>query len=415
MTRVQKDNPLKHFRASDLRGLVQLASQATVGVTGITEGVHMSVLDTLKLPVSRETTRTRGITGFVYSTVRLTTHLLGKGADVTLGAIQPLFDMLEGDKPETPRREAVLAALNGVMGDRLSASDNSLAISMSLRYQGQALQPEESGAIRGATGKIALMIHGLCMSDLQWHSSDKTPGTDHGNALASTLGYTPIYLRYNSGLHISENGRELAGRLEALLAHWPTRIDDLTVIAHSMGGLLIRSAIYYARKQRMTWPAMLKNIVFLGTPHQGAPLEKVGNWVDALMGSSPYTRPFNALGQVRSAGITDLRYGNVLDEDWQGVDRFDLGKDQRKPAPLPKGVACYAVAATTAKKRGALTDHVVGDGLVPVNSALGHHKDATRAITFNDTHQWISYSMNHMELLSRPQVTEKILQWLGRA
>lgn len=411
----ESKNPLRHLRASDVRGLAQLASQATQGVTGITEGVHLSVLATIGLPGAAKEGRTRGITGIVYSSVRIATHILGKGVDKTLGAMQPLFDLFEGDKPETPRREAVLSALNGVMGDRLLANNNPFAIPMSLRHKGRALTPDSIRSLPGATGKIALMIHGLCMSDLAWSGTETTTTTGHPRALASELGYTPIYLRYNSGMHISQNGRELADQLEQLLTHWPTAIEDLTVIAHSMGGLVIRSATHYAEKHDMAWPSLLKNIVFLGTPHQGAPLEKVGNWVDALMGSTPYTRPFNALGKIRSAGITDLRFGNILDEDWQGTDRFNLTKDQRKVVPLPDEVRCFCIAATTTEKRGALADRLIGDGLVPVNSALGSHDKTHKALAFDSERQWISYRMNHMELLSRPEVTEKILEWLRPA
>jgi len=411
----ESDNPLKHLRASDIRGIAQLATQATQGVTGITEGVHRSVLATIGFRGGRAEGQTRGLTGVVYTSIRVVTQLLGKGLDVALARLQPLFEMLEGDKPETPRREAALAVLNGIMGDRLVASENTFALPMSLRYRGQALELQSLPPIPGVRGKVLLMIHGLCMSDLQWHAKHKTPGTDHGEALASGLGYLPIYVRYNTGLHVSQNGRELATQLEQLLSRWPTSVDEVSVVAHSMGGLVIRSALHYARQQDMQWPASLKNIVFLGTPHHGAPLERVGNWLDALMGSSPYTKPFNALGQIRSAGITDLRYGHVLDDDWQGYDRFDLGRDQRLLLPLPEGVACYTVAATKAVKRSALVDRLIGDGLVPLNSALGHHAEADRTLAFSKDSQWIAYHTSHMELLSRPEVTRQIVRWLTPA
>ena len=409
----KSDNPLKHLRSSDIRGIAQLANQATQGVTSITEGVHLSVLATIGFRGGRAEGQTRGLTGMVYTSVRVVTQLLGKGLDVTLAALQPLFDMLEGEKPETPRREAVLAVLNGVMGDRLVASENSFAVPMGLRYRGQALELQSLPPMPKVTGKVLLMIHGLCMSDLQWHARNKTPGTDHGEVLASTLGYTPVYVRYNSGLHTSDNGRELATQLEQLLGHWPVPVEELCVVAHSMGGLVMRSAVHVAGQQAMHWPTSLKSIVFLGTPHHGAPLERVGNWLDALMGSSPYTKPFNALGQIRSAGITDLRYGHVLDDDWQGYDRFHLRSDQRLPLPLPDGVACYTVAATKAARRSALVDRLIGDGLVPLNSALGHHAEADRTLGFAQDSQWIAYHTSHMELLSRPEVTRRLVQWLS--
>jgi pimeloyl-ACP methyl ester carboxylesterase len=411
----ESDSPLRHLRASDIRGIAQLANQATQGVTGITEGVHRSVLATIGFSGGRSEGQTRGLTGMVYTSVRVVTQLLGKGLDVALARLQPLFEMLEGDKPETPRREAALAVLNGIMGDRLVASGNTFALPMSLRYRGQALDLQSLPPMPGVTGKVLLMIHGLCMSDQHWHAKHKTPGTDHGEVLAATLGYTPVHVRYNSGLHTSENGRELATQLEQLLAHWPVPVAELCVVAHSMGGLVIRSAVHHAGQQDMHWPSSLKNIVFLGTPHHGAPLERVGNWLDALMGSSPYTKPFNALGQIRSAGITDLRYGHVLDEDWQGYDRFDLGSDQRQRLPLPEGVVCYSVAATTAARRSALVDRLLGDGLVPLNSALGHHAKADKALAFAEDSQWIAYHTSHMELLSRPEVTRQIVRWLTPA
>jgi pimeloyl-ACP methyl ester carboxylesterase len=412
MPQPASDNPLKHLRASDIRGIAQLASQATVGVTSITEGVHLSVLGTLGIPGNKVAGRTSGLTGLVYASVRTVTHLVSKGLDVALARLQPLFELLDGDKPETPGREAALAILNGIMGDRLVASGNTFALPMSLYYQGRPLDLEATAPVIGARAKVLLLIHGLCMSELQWHAGHKTPGTDHGKALSTGFGYTPVYLRYNSGLHISQNGRELASQLEQLSSHWPCEIEEFTVLAHSMGGLVIRSAVHYARQQGLAWPSRLKSIVFLGTPHHGAPLERVGNWVDALVGSTPYTRPFNALGRIRSAGITDLRHGYLLDSDWQGRDRFALELDKRRTLAMPEGVNCYAIAATTGDKRGALADRFLGDGLVPVNSALGQHTQTGKAPGFPDSHQWISYSTNHMELLSRPEVTRKIAQWL---
>jgi pimeloyl-ACP methyl ester carboxylesterase len=267
----------------------------------------------------------------------------------------------------------------------------------------------------GATGKVLLLIHGLCMNDLQWHAQRNGQVVDHGEALASNLGYTPVYLRYNSGLHTSQNGHELSALLEQLVTHWPTPIEELTVVAHSMGGLLTRSAFHYAKQDRLRWPDCLKNMVFLGTPHHGAPLERAGNWVDVILGSTPYTAPFAKLGQLRSAGITDLRWGNVLDADWQGHDRFHRKPDNRQLVPLPEGVACYAVAATMAPKRGALADRLIGDGLVPLHSALGQHDDPQRSLVFAKTSQWIAYRTGHMALLSSPEVTRQMVQWLTPA
>ena len=403
---------LKHLRTSDLRGLAQLATQATVGVTRIVEGVHQSIWNTLGVPGGKTPGQTGGITGLVYRSIDSVMQLLGKGVDSLLVRLQPRLESATEAQPATPQREAVLAALNGVMGDRLLANNNPFAIPMTLRYRGEVLNWQALPAMPEVTGKVLLLIHGLCMNDLQWRAEHRGQVVDHGATLASTLGYTPVYLRFNSGLHTSQNGRELSALLQELATHWPLPIEEITVVAHSMGGLLIRSAVHYARMENLHWPQHLKNIVFLGVPHHGAPLERAGNRVDALLGSTPYTSPFARLGKLRSAGITDLRHGNVLDEDWQGHDRFNNKSDTRQPLPLPEGVACYSVAATTAARRSRLAERLIGDGLVPLHSALGQHHDARRTLIFAQASQRIFFRMNHLALLSSPEVTRQMVHWL---
>jgi len=405
--------PLKHMRATDLRGMAQLATQATAGVARIAEGVHQSVWSSMGVPGGKAPGQTRGITGLVYKAVHGVTQLTGKGLDALFARLQPVLETIDEETPGTPEREALLAALNGVMGDRLLASRNPLATPMSLRYQGAALNWQNLPQMPESSGKVLLLIHGLCMNDLQWQAHHNGQAVNHASALTFELGYTPVYLRYNSGLHTSQNGRELSRQLEQLARHWPTPIEELTVLAHSMGGLLTRSAYHYAKEEGLRWPGYLKNIVFLGTPHHGAPLERAGNWVDVLLGSTPYSRPFASLAQLRSAGITDLRYGHLLDVDWQGHDRFRRQPDRRQPVPLPEDVACYAMGATLAGKRSLLAERLTGDGLVPLRSALGQHDDAARTLGFAKTSQSVCYRTNHMELLSRPEVSLQLLQWLG--
>jgi len=402
-------------RSSDIRGIALLATQATVGVTRITEGVHQAVLSTMGFAGGKSAGQTRGITGLVYKCIREIAQRVGQGVDAVLSRLQPLFDSLEETRPGTPEREAILAALNGVMGDRLVEGKNPFATPMTLRYQDEVLNWQDPPPMPAASGEVLLLIHGLATNDLQRHAQHKGHPVEHGRALASALDYTPIYLRYNSGLHTSQNGRELSAQLEQLVMHWPIAIEQLTVVAHSMGGLLIRSACHYAKQEGLRWPGHLKNIVFLGTPHHGVPLERAGNWVNTVLGSTPYTRPFTALGQLRSAGITDLRYGHVLDEDWRGRDRFQHSNDNRQHVPLPEGVACYTVAATVAARRSALANRLIGDGLVPLHSALGQHDDAQRTLQFSTASQWIAYRMNHLELLSNPDVSRQMVQWLASA
>jgi len=354
--------------------------------------------------------RTGGLTGLVYKSVRGVTHLVGGGLDALLALLRPTL----AGRTSSPEREAVLAALNGVLGDYLVATDNPLAVPMSLRRNGQALALESralAAAIPEGGGRLAVLVHGLCLNDLHWNRA----GHDHGAVLARDLGYTPLYLHYNSGLHVSTNGRALSGMLETLLQQWPHPVEELVIIGHSMGGLVARSACHYAAATGLEWPRRLRRLAFLGTPHHGAPLERGGNWIDVIVGATPYAAPFARLGRIRSAGITDLRHGNVLDEHWRGGDRFAHARDTRQSAPLPDGVQCYAMAATTGKRPGDNRDRLLGDGLVPVRSALGLHDESHRSLRFPTSRQWIGYGMNHMDLLGRSEVSDQLVRWFASA
>lgn len=413
--------PRQHLKASDLRAVAQLATQATTSVSRIAEAVHQAVWATMGVPGGKAPGQTRGLTGLVYQGVRGVTSAVGKSLEGVLRRLEPVLASADLAPPESPLREAVLAALNGVMGDRLVASNNPLATPMRMRWQGQALGPTYMPPRKAVSGKLLLMVHGLCMNDLQWRTQtdaeDGTPGpvVDHGAALADALGYTPIYLRYNTGLHISQNGRVLAQQIEQLLTLWPVPVQELSVVAHSMGGLVTRSALHVAGQGRMDWPAKVNAVVFLGTPHHGAPLERAGNWVDVILATTPFSKPFARLAQLRSAGITDLRHGLLADEDWQGQDRFERKADDRLHVPLPEGIAFFTVAATTAAQRSPLAERIIGDGLVPLPSALGQHDDRARKLVFAKSSQWVAYRINHMALLSSPAVSQQLLAWLTPA
>lgn len=409
-------NPLRQLRASDLRGVARLATQATTGISRVAEGVHQSVRGTLGLPRGAQPGRTGGLTGLVYQSIRGVTKLVDAGLQAGLARLEPFFSASAPGTEVLWEREAVLAALNGVMGDRLQQDNNPLCTHMGWYQQGLPLDARALGAAGTATGKLLVLVHGLCMNDLQWQHG----GHDHGAHLAQALGYTPVYLRYNTGQHISTNGAELSALLESLVATWPVPVTELAVLAHSMGGLVVRSACQHAATQAATqvaapsgWLPRLRQVVFLGTPHHGAPLERAGNWVDVLLGSTPYSRPFARLAQLRSAGITDLRYGHVLDADWQGRDRFRTRPDQRTPVPLPAGVACYAVAATLAARRSPVAERLVGDGLVPLHSALGIHDDAGRGLGFAKDQQAVFHRLGHLALLGDAGVARQLEQWMA--
>ena len=396
----------------DLRGLARLAVDATVGVTDLVEAMHSGILRPWQRSRGGEPQRARGLTGWIYRSIRWVAGRVGGGVDAALRAVEPAL----GEREPSARRESVVAALNGVLGDYLEASGNPLAIPFGLKCGGRELPlvaAELAAAVPDASGHIVVLVHGLCRSDRHW----RRRGHDHGAALARDLGATAVYARYNSGRHVSDNARELAGRLEAIVVGWPVPVERIDLVAHSMGGLVARGAVHEAELAGYGWRRSLRYLVFLGTPHHGAPMERGGQWLHRILGSTPYARPLGRLGNLRSAGITDLRHGNVLEADWQGRDRFERHGDRRHPLPLPDGVISCAIAATTQKsasRQGAshLHSRLVGDGLVPLASALGEHPDPALDLGFPPERRWIGHGFGHVALLSRPEVYERLRDWL---
>jgi pimeloyl-ACP methyl ester carboxylesterase len=202
--------------------------------------------------------------------------------------------------------------------------------------------------------------------------------------------------------------------LEKLIEAWPHPVEELVIIGHSMGGLVARSACHYGILAGHTWPGHLRKVICLGTPHHGSSLEQIGNWTGGLLKITRYSAPFRRLGTHRSAGITDLRYGNVVDEDWAGLDRFGLGPDNRRPVPLPRDIPHYTIGASLGATHDDLKGSLLGDGMVLLASALGLHDDPERCLAFPRSHQWAGYGMGHLDLLSRTEVYQKIKDWLAK-
>jgi pimeloyl-ACP methyl ester carboxylesterase len=390
----------------DLRGAARLAAEATVGLTDLVEAMHERIA---RLPGVKNTGvegRTTGITGLVYRSVRGVTRLVGGSVDAVLSLLAPLL----GDAMSGPEREAVVAALNGVLGDHLAATHNPLATPMRLRSGGVPLVLERQALqvlqmqFADARGPLLILIHGLCMNDLQW----RRDGHDHGAALAADLGFTPLYLHYNSGLPIPSNGLALSALLQDLSSAWPHPMPRLVLLGHSMGGLVARSALHQAQGAGHDWPQHVSDLVCLGTPHHGAPLERAGHGIDIVLGATPYlsqyTRPLARIGKLRSAGITDLRHGRVVADDAQG---------RQQHVALPNAIRCFAIAGTSGAAAGDMKDRLWGDGLVPVASALGQHKTKLRSLHFAPDRQWVAAGTSHMQLLSSAAVSERLRRWLG--
>lgn len=401
--------PAAHLHPRDLHGIARLATDATGAVTDVVEAMQAAIVGwpPFAKSASRDS-RLGGVAGLPFAGVRTVARLLGSGLDL---ALPPLLARL-GEMDSTPERDTLLSIINGVVGDHLADTGNPLAVRMELRRSGRALTLRKEAlatALPRVTPRIAVMLHGLCGSDGQW----KRRAADYGAALESEFGFTPLYLRYNSGRHVSQNGSQLAALLETLVEEWPLPLEELLLVGHSMGGLVARSALHYGTEFEHAWPLRVRRVAFLGTPHHGAPLERGGNWFEETLGSVPYAAPLSRLGRLRSAGVTDLRHGNLVDEDWRGRDRFAPSGDARRRLPLPANVDCLAIAATTGQAPGDLRDRFVGDGLVPVASALGHHDDPSRRLVLDESRKHVLAGAHHMDLLGHPEAWTLLSNWLS--
>lgn len=402
MTTVSARRRSVRNRLRDLRGAARLGVAATLAVTDIVESMHANIARVPPPLGPAIADRTGGITGLVYRSIRGVTRGVGGALEGLLAGVEPLAT----DEAPLRWQEDALAALNGVMGDYLEATANPLAILLSLHAQGQCLtltRDALAASLPQASDHLLVLVHGLCLSERHWDWH----GHDHGRALAQATGCTPVYVRYNTGRHVSSNGRDLADNLAQLVGNWPVPVRRLTLLTHSMGGLVARSAVHYGALAGHSWRGQLTQLFFLGTPHHGAPLERGGHWIDQLLAASPYTAALARLGHLRSAGITDLRHGSVLETDWQGADRFARRAARPARLALPAQVRCYALAASLSRRgRGA------GDGLVPLRSALGEHSKPSRHLNFAPDHLWIGYGLGHLDLLGSADVCQRVQTWM---
>lgn len=270
------------------------------------------------------------------------------------------------------RRDDALAVINGLLGDRLEAAGSSLRIPMQLfGPAGQDLEVTP-GALPTTPSHACLFVHGLASTERLWlPEREDDAHVAYGPALSRTLGLVPLYARYNSGRHVSTNGQELAARLEALCGAWP-QLQSLTLVGHSMGGLVVRSACHYGLQAGHAWVPRLRRMVLLGSPSHGAPLEQLAHvaafTLDAIW--NPWTKLVGKLINLRSAGIKDLRHGYVLDEDWRHRDVDVLALRRPRAPEAPPGVRWSVALGRLGVPEGALGS-VLGDGLVREGSGRG--------------------------------------------
>jgi len=424
------------LHVSDIHGLSRLGIDGIRGVTDLVEDMHHAVLRVPGIRAVAPDRRTGGITGLVYRSINGVTGLVGGGLNLAFGQVVPLLS----PPVSSPTREQFLAILNGVLGDHLAASDNPLAIQSTFRRVGRPVSLDQASLAEAwpeASTRLLVTAHGLCMHDGEWRSGNHGKNRDEldeefgglAESLAASYGYSTVDFHYNTGRHISDNGRDFAVMLERLVANWPVQVEQLVILSHSMGGLVARSAAHYGLEAAHAWPTRLNKIVFLGTPHHGSPVERAGHGIDRALGISRYSAPFSRLGKIRSAGITDLRHGNILESDWHNDrhnnrhndrhndrrehDRFAHAHDTRSPARLPAHVECFAVAATLDDAPDSARARYFGDGLVPVPSALGQHHDPAFELPIDIRNRFVATETGHLDLLRCPDVARKVHAWLA--
>lgn len=386
------------MKAIALRGFSRLAAEGVAGTSVLVEAMQAAILERLPLPARIAPRTVGGIAAVAHRGVRGVARAVGAGIDLLVHRAAPAH--WHGDGTESERRLRAIA--NGVVGDHLAASGNPLAIPMRAWIDGVVTGADRTpptAPIAAASPHLLLLVHGLCMSPGQWRRG----AHDHGEALARAHGWTPVYLEYNSGLRVARNGRDLARLLQCLSDAWPVPLRSIAILGHSMGGLVARSAVHHARAARLAWPRRLGDLVFLGTPHFGAPLERIGHGVDRLLLSTPWSAPLAMLGRVRSAGITDLRHGAVRDAH---------GPADGGAVALPRGVRCRTVAGCLHEARTRRARHWIGDGLVPLDSALGRHPDPALALAFPRDGRLVVEDAGHFDLLDHPRVVQRLHEWL---
>ena len=333
------------------------------------------------------------ISSLVYSTIRVGGSVLGLGLDYGLSVTEE-------------RADVVQAWVNGLWGDGFGDRAPRLAIEMSLRDRaGQpvALDAVET-AFPTATSCIVVLVHGLTDTERCWNGTSVQPGL--AEMLEAHPELSPVAIRYNSGLRVSDNGTQLAALLENLTRRWPVPVESIALVGHSMGGLVCRSACAEAEAVGLDWIEHVNDLVALGSPHRGAPLEKLANIVGWGLGIAPETRPLADFLNGRSSGIKDLRFGAIVEDDWGGLDPDALLRDTVGDHTLPADVGHHFVAGVVTADPRHPVGVIVGDLLVRTASGTGGQ-------WLEPTNVEVVGSTRHSDLRNNPAVIDHVMSWLA--
>jgi hypothetical protein len=404
------------MRRDELTALGDLAGDAAAGIAGQARQVHESiaarVFGALGPPAAPAREVHDRVAAGAYAAASALTGAVVRGGAAAAALARPDAAPSLGD---ALRGRLAIGAINGMWGDRLDRDGSALATPMAVRVRGRDVAVD-AGSVRrafpDATPRVAVFIHGLCETEDAW-SLRAAQHVPYAERLRTELGYTPILIRYNSGRHISHNGRALAALLDALTAHWPVEVSEVALIGHSMGGLVARGACHYAGVSGDgVWRQRVRHVFMLGSPHKGAPLELGANAVCHAAGRIPELTPFAAPIRVRSVGVKDLAYGYVVDADWEGHDPDGFRINTQTEVPYLQTATHYFVSASLSRDPDAPVGRLLGDLLVlrPSAWAQGGRGERLRFPVEQYAHVG---GASHFDLLNHPAVYAQIHRWLS--
>ena len=382
---------------SELGELGRLALHEIGGAAGGIRNLHLSIADRTFRAVGPVGTPVRvvhdTISGAVYGGIAGGARLAGSAAALVLP---------ERAVTESPRGAALVAAVNGLIGDTLEDEGSPLAHPIRITSW-----PRAAGA-QPVTGDVVVFVHGLMETEHSWGLGGREP---YGERLALEAGWTPLYVRYNTGRRISRNGLALCEALCDELANWPVPIERVALVGHSMGGLVARAACHCASERGDEWVAKVSHVVSLGTPHLGAPLERGVHRLAHTLAHIPETRPVSNFLRRRSGGIRDLHDGSLVDDDWSGRDPEELRAEAVTEVPLlAHATHCFVSACITRSPRHPV-GRLIGDLLVLGPSASGTSR--RRSIGLDPANGLEVGGATHFALLNHPRVYAQLRTWLG--
>jgi hypothetical protein len=390
---------------AELRAASRLGGYAFTGVVARIERAHQAVARRAFGPVRQVGAPAMLIHDGVSRSVYLAVRTAGSAAGTMSGEVAALLGRRGRPAGAAPAGNLALAALNAVAGDQLGKDTAPLAISMAVRAGGRDIELTDAGlaaAFPAGAARLAVFVHGLAETESSWDRRGDQ-AESYGSRLRSDFGYSPVYVRYNTGRHVSENGQDFAVLLDCLAAAWPVPVAEILLVGHSMGGLVIRSACHYGNDASLAWTRHVRHVFYLGSPHTGAPLARAFGLVGWALNLAPETRPFATMINGSSSGVKDLRHGYLLADDWAGCDQDTCLRDHRHDAPLLAGASHYAISATVTADPGNSLGAMVGDLLVTPASAHGRH-GRVQHIPFPVESGRRLGGMHHFDLLGHPAV-----------